>query len=123
MTDGIGRLSGYGNYGVGGYVPQRKGGEDANQAEEQQIVNNYEDTQVDPSKVMDFLANNNFFINQANAPAPVEGVVTDPAVADRVAWYMENFETIFAIIEQEFGAELAPSVMDFAMDHLMGMVE
>ena len=25
MADGIGRLSGYGNYGVGGYMPQRRG--------------------------------------------------------------------------------------------------
>ena len=123
MADGIGRLSGYGNYGVGGYVPQRKGGEEANQAQEQPVVNNHEETQVDPSKVMDFLASNNFFVAQTNAPAPVEGVETDPTVADRVAGYMENFEVIYAVIEQEFGAELAPSVMDFVMDRLMGMVD
>lgn len=123
MTDGIGRLSGYGNYGVGGYVPQRKGGEDAAQAQAQeQPQNNFEQTQVDPSKVMDFLANNNFFVAQINAPAPVKGVETDPTVADRVAGYMENFEAIYAVIENEFGAELAPTVMDMVMDRLMGMV-
>ena len=27
MTDGIGRLSGYGNCGVGGYIPQRRNGD------------------------------------------------------------------------------------------------
>ena len=122
MTDGIGRLSGYGNYGVGGYVPQRKGSEETNQAQEQPVVNNFEETQVDPSKVMDFLASNNFFVAQTNAPAPVEGVETDPTVADRVAGYMDNFETIYAVVEQEFGEELAPLVMDAVMDRLMGMV-
>ena len=123
MTDGIGRLSGYGNYGVGGYVPQRRGGEEAAQAQEQPVPNNFEETQVDPSKVMDFLASNNFFVDLTNAPAAVEGVETDPTVADRVAGYMENFEVIYAVIEEEFGAELAPTVMDLVMDRLMGMVD
>ena len=123
MADGIGRLSGYGNYGVGGYVPQRKGGEEAAQAQAQeQPKANVEQTQVDPSKVMDFLASNNFFVAQTNAPARVEGAETDPTVADRVAGYMENFELIYGVIEEEFGAELAPSVMDAVMDRLMGMV-
>ena len=34
---------------------------------------------------------------------------------------MERFEEIYAIVEQEFGAELAPAVMDLVMDKLMGM--
>ena len=123
MTDGIGRLSGYGNYGVGGYVPQRKGGEEAQAQAQEQPAQNFEKTQVDPSKVMDFLASNNFFVAQTNAPAHVEGVETDPTVADRVAGYMENFEVIYAVIEEEFGAELAPAVMDMVMDRLMGMVD
>ena len=123
MADGIGRLSGYGNYGVGGYVPQRRGSEEAPQAQDQPVVNNFEETQVDPSKVMDFLASNNFFVGLTNAPAAVEGVETDPTVADRVAGYMENFEVIYAVIEEEFGAELAPAVMDLVMDRLMGMVD
>lgn len=125
MANNIGGINGYGNYGVGGYVPQRRGGDEAAQAQaqEQPVVNNFEETQVDPSKVMDFLANNNFFVAQTNAPAHVTGVETDPTVADRVAGYMENFETIYAVIEEEFGAELAPTVMDMVMDRLMGMVD
>jgi hypothetical protein len=34
---------------------------------------------------------------------------------------MERFEEIYAIVEQEFGPELAPAVMDLVMDKLMGM--
>ena len=125
MANNIGGINGYGNYGVGGYVPQRKNGEEAANAkpEEQQVLQNHEETQVDPSKVMDFLASNNFFVNLTNAPAPVEGIETDPTIADRVAGYMENFETIYAIIENEFGAERAPMVMDIVMDKLMGMTD
>ena len=124
MADGIGNISGYGNYGVGGFIPRRKE-QNVNQEsqQEQQPVVNHEEKQVDPSKVMDFLAQNNFFVNVANAPAPVEGVETDPTIADRVAGYMENFEIIYGIVEDEFGAELAPAVMDLVMDRLMGMVD
>lgn len=123
MADGINRLSGYGNYGVGGYLPQRRSGETQEEAQAQaQAPQNYEETQVDPNKVMEFLNANNFFVNVTNAPAPVEGVETDPTVADRVAGYMENFEFIYGIVEQEFGPELAPAVMDLVMDRLMGMV-
>ena len=125
MTDGIGRLSGYGNYGVGGYMPQRKQ-EDVSKEQnpqEQGLVNNYEETQVDPSKIMDWMAANNNFANVINAPAQVEGIVTDPTIEERVAGFMENYEYFMTIIEQEFGEELGPSVMDVVMDKLMGMSE
>ncbi len=121
MTDGIGRIFGGNNYGVGGYVPQRKGEEMPETENQQQLVNNFEETQVDPNKVMDFLAQNNMFVNLTNAPARVPGVETDPTVADRVAGYMENFEAMYAVVENEFGAELAPAVMDLVMDKLMAM--
>jgi hypothetical protein len=124
MANNIGHISGYGNYGVGPYVPQRKGNDVEAEAQAQaQPQQNFEETQVDPNKVMDFLNANNFFVNLTNAPAPVEGVETDPTVADRVAGYMENFELIYGIVEQEFGPEKAPLVMDLVMDRLMGMVD
>ena len=123
MADGINRLTGYGNYGVGGYMPNRKGNDVEGQSQAQaQTQQNHQETQIDPNKVMEFLNANNFFVNVTNAPAPLEGVETDPTVADRVAGYMENFEYIYGIIEQEFGPELAPAVMDMVMDRLMGMV-
>ncbi len=121
MTDGIGRLTGYGNYGVGGYVPQRR--DDVTKegkAQEQPVVNHHEETQVDPSKVMDFLANNNFFVA---TPAAAEVGNVDTATQDRVAGYMEQFEMIYGVVQEEFGEELAPAVMDIVMDRLMGMSE
>lgn len=125
MTDGIGRVSGYGNYGVGGYASQRKQNDVSQEqnAQEQGLGNNYEETQVDPSRVMEWLAANNNFANVINAPAQVEGIVTDPTVEERVAGFMENYEYFMAIIEQEFGEELAPAVMDVVMDKLMGMTD
>ena len=122
MTDGIGRLSGYGNYGVGGYVPQRRNTEVSQeaQAQAQPQVNKHEETQVDPSKVMDFLSSNNFFIA---SPAATEVGEVDNATRDRVAGYMEQFEMIYGVVQEEFGEELAPAVMDIVMDRLMGMAE
>ncbi len=118
MTDGIGRIFGGNNYGVGGYVPRRNE-EEAPQNNSQAPVQNYEETQVDPSKVMDFLAANNFFMAPVEAN-PTTGEV-DEATRTRVEGYMENFEMIYGVIVEEFGEELAPYVMDIAMDYLMGM--
>ena len=119
MTDGIGRLSGYGNYGVGGYMPHRR--EEVSkepEKQEQGLLKNHEETQIDPSKVMDFLANNNFFVASPSVGS-VEGL--DSATQDRVAGYMEQFEMIYGVVQEEFGEELAPAVMDVVMDKLMGM--
>lgn len=117
MTNGIGRIFGGNNYGVGGYVPQRK--EEAPQnAPAQPPVVNHEETQVDPSKIMDFMANNNFFVNQSAATTPAE---LDTAAQDRIAGYMEKFELIYGVVQEEFGEENAPMVMDAVMDSLMGM--
>ncbi len=118
MTDGIGRIFGGNNYGVGGYAPQRKD-EAAQEATTQQPAVNYEETQVDPSKIMDFMAANNYFVAPTKEAAPTGEV--DPATQERVAGYMENFELIYGVIVEEFGEENAPMVMDFVMDQLMEM--
>ena len=118
MTDGIGRIFGGNSYGVGGYVPHKKE-DNAQNATQQPIVNNYEETQVDPSKIMDFMAANNYFVAPTTEASPAGEV--DAATKDRVAGYMENFEMIYGIISEEFGEELAPMVMDFVMDYLMDM--
>ena len=117
MTDGIGRIFGGNNYGVGGYVPQRK--EEAGQEPTNPPVQNYEETQVDPSKIMDFMAANNYFVAPTKEAAPAGEV--DPATQERIAGYMENFELIYGVIVEEFGEENAPMVMDVVMDHLMEM--
>lgn len=119
MTDGIGRLSGYGNYGVGGYVPQRRNDiSKESLPQEQQSAQNYEETQIDPSKVMEFLSSNNFFVT--STPETEIGEV-DTATQDRVSGYMEQFEMIYGVVQEEFGEELAPAVMDVVMDKLMGL--
>ena len=119
MADGIGNIGGYGNYGFG-YVPQRKDNQNNEEVVAQQQAPVAEETQIDPSKVMDFLANNNFFVAPAktNGTTPVE---LSQATQDRVAGYMEKFEMIYGVIQEEFGEELAPTVMDMVMDSLMGM--
>ena len=117
MTDGIGRIFGGNSYGVGGYVPHKKNDAAQNQEAQAPVVN-HEETQVDPSKVMEFMANNNFFV----APAETTKVgEVDAATQERISGYMENFETIYGVIVEEFGEELAPFVMDVVMDNLMGM--
>ena len=118
MTDGIARILGGNNYGVGGYVPQKKEDE-APQNAAAQPQNNYEETQVDPAKVMEFMAANNFFIAPTKEATPVGEV--DAATQERIAGYMENFEMIYSVIAKEFGHELAPDIMDYAMDYLMGL--
>jgi hypothetical protein len=117
MTDGIGRIFGGNSYGVGGYVPQRKE-EEAPQNNPAQAPVNYEETQVDPSKVMEFLSNNNYFVAPVETTAPGE---VDEATRERVAGYMENFEMIYGVVVNEFGEENAPLVMDLVMDKLMGL--
>ena len=116
MIDGSGRIFGGNNYGVGGYVPQRKE-EEASQQQALPTVNQ-EATQVDPSRVMEFMANNNFFVAPVKTAGPAE---LDAAAQERIAGYMENFEMIYGVIVEEFGEELAPTVMDMTMDYLMGM--
>lgn len=127
MTDGIGRLSGYG-YGIGGFMPRNNKEEVAKNDQQQAPVadNKPAETQVDPSKVMEFLANNNFFVapQTTKEAADVDGAgAVDAATQDRVAGYMEQFEMIYGIVQEEFGEELAPAVMDMVMDRLMGMAE
>lgn len=126
MTDGIGRIFGGSNYGVGGYVPQRKNEEsvEAKANGQAQAQQNNEKTQVDPQKVMDFLDKYNYFIpnvTEVQSTGDVNSI--DDETKERIAGYMEQFEMIYGIVEQEFGPELAPTVMDMVMDRLMGLVD
>jgi hypothetical protein len=118
MTDGIGRIFGGSNYSIGGFGPRKK--EEAPKEQATQMpVNNYNETQVDPNKIMEFMATNNYFVAPTAETAPAAEV--DMATQERVAGYMENFEMIYGVIAKEFGEEMAPMVMDFVMDYLMDM--
>lgn len=124
MVDGVNR-TGYNFGGVNGYGAGGNRNENTNDADNQSpiVPKDYTETQVDPAKVMDWMAANNNFANIINAPVQPEGIVTDPTIEERIAGFMENYEYFMTIIEQEFGEELAPAVMDVVMDKLMGMTE
>jgi len=117
MTNGVNGVNGgYGNSYNFGLGARRE--EEAPQNKPAEVpVNNYEETQVDPNKVMEFLAKNDYFVT----PAKVNGAQVDAATEDRVAGYMEKFEMIYGIVVDEFGEDLAPDVMDAVMDRLMGL--
>ncbi len=125
MADGIHSIGSGASYGVGGgYVPNRR--DEAKQPEQGEIKTNAntERKEVNPDDVMKFLANNNYFMPvRTEKPQPtVEVGHVDAETEERIAGYMERFEEIYAIVEQEFGTELAPAIMDLVMDNLMGMV-
>ena len=114
MTDGIGRIFGGNNYGVGGFVPQKH---EAKEEEVQQSVVQPEAKQVDEETVMRFLEANNMRI----VPKTVTPIELDPEAEERIAGYMEKFEELYGLAEQEFGPKLAPMVLDLAMNRLLGM--
>ena len=114
MTDGIGRIFGGNNYGVGGFVPQKH---EAKEEEVQQSVVKPEAKQVDEETVMRFLEANNMRI----VPKTVTPIELDPEAEERIAGYMEKFEDLYGLAEQEFGPKLAPMVLDLAMNRLLGM--
>ena len=116
MTDGIGRIGGS-NYGYVGFGPQKKNENGIEQNATPQTSHNKENL-LNPEDVMNFLnANNNIF-------APKEVTMTtnlDEATINRIEDYMANFEGIYAVIANEFGEEVAPKLLNLAMDPLMGV--
>lgn len=122
MADGIHGI-GYGNTsGIGGgYLKQRKNENlESNNAQPQNV--NQERKDVKPDDVMRFLENNNYFmpVNVEAKPGSEVGKA-DAEMVDRITGYMERFEEIYSIVDDEFGTEFAPAVMDLVMDKLMGM--
>lgn len=124
MVDGVNR-TGYSFSSVNGSGTGGNRNENTHDADNPNpaVPKGYAETQVDPAKVMDWMAANNNFANIINAPVRTNGIVTDPTIEDRVKAFMENYEYFMAIITEEFGEELAPAVMDVVMDKLMGMTE
>ena len=122
MTNNIGAITGGGS---GNVFWNNKSASNENQeaaVSQEQQAPQAEYQEVNPDDVMAFLAQNNNFVDLVKGTAP-NGIETDPTIAERVAGYMENYEFIMGIIEQEFGPERAPLVMDVVMDKLMGMVD
>jgi len=114
MVNGI---NGFGNYGVGGYVPQRKEEAAKEEQAQQPVVQRNEEQLVDSSKVLEFMEANNILVTpKTTTPAELA-----PEVQDRVVNAMERFEAIYPVVVNEFGEELAPAVMDLVMDTLLDM--
>ena len=110
MTDGINRISGGNSYSVGGYLHRSKGEETPQNEVAKAPVNNYEETQMDPSKVMDYLAANNFFVAPAKEAAPAGQV--DLVTQDRIANSMKDFELFMSVASEEVGEDLALLLAD-----------
>lgn len=102
MADGIGRIIGGGSNYVGGYVSQRKGEEAPQNKEAQSPAVNYNETQVDPSKIMDSMdvLSKNIYTVETPVSKPVE---LDPACASRIAASMEDFMSFVDSAYEETG--------------------
>ena len=116
MTSGVNGIGGnpysYGNYGY------TNGQAQSSQEEEQQEVQvqSPEYKPVSDEAVMQFLEANNLRV----VPA-VPQVELTPEDEERIASYMARFEELMGLVEQEFGLEMAPVVMNLVMDKLIGM--
>ena len=108
MTDGINRIFGGNNYGVGGFGARKQ--EEPKEAEVKEAVKDYKETQVDPSRVMDLLAaNSNVLVGSTNKTNHIE---LDQATQDRIADSMKNFELFMSVASEEVGEDLALLLAD-----------
>ena len=105
MADGINRIGTGSSYGLGAFFNKKEVKEEK-QAQEAPVLPQTVD--VDADKVMEFLSANNIFV----PVKPETGVKLDKAAEDRIAGFMADFETMFAITEKEVGRELAPVILD-----------
>lgn len=114
MTSGVNGIGGnpysYGGYG---YQPQTQGSQEEQQEQQVQAP---EYKPVNSEAVMQFLEANNLRV----VPAAPQVELT-PEDEERIAGYMARFEELMSLVEQEFGPDVAPMVMDLVMDKLMGM--
>ena len=109
MTDGIGRIFGGNSYGVGGYVPHRKEQEVKEDVQPATTQQSYKE--VNPDDVLAFLAGGTSYVSQKGATKEVQ-----PEVANRVQDSIAKFETIAKVVEEEFGSDAVPIVMELMME-------
>ena len=74
-------------------------------------------TNVDPNEVLNFLASSSVKVETPQAPAVGDNAET----AERVEGYIQNFEMIYSIVSQEFGDDVANTLLndDQFVDALM----
>ena len=62
-------------------------------------------------------------MNANIAVTPQKPVIgkNDPEMEARIGASMERFEQLYGVIQKEFGDELAPAVMDLAMEKMLAI--
>ena len=77
-------------------------------------------TDVKPEDVLNFLATSSVKITSTPAVIPAD----DAATAERIDGYLQNFEMVWTVISQEFGEDIANTLMndDDFLEQLMGMM-
>lgn len=115
-----------GNTAGGVFYGGRQNGNDVEeQTNEQQKTGSQNNTNapVDPDKVFEFLSNNGIFVpvvTDTNNDGVVNELDVDPETQERIDQFMAKFDVVYKLIEDEFGAELAPRLVDLVMDRVMG---
>ena len=96
MTNGIGRISGGGDYGFGPLMP---GKSDVKEEQVAEKIIQPETIDVAPDDVMRMLESQNIFVPTKSEFVPVE---LSQDTKDRVAESMAKFEAVFAAALNEF---------------------
>ena len=118
MTSGVNGIGGN-PYNYGSYGYNNRQAKESHEEAPQVQTNVPESKNLNPDAVMDFM---NKYIYMAPETQKTGNSEIDPETKQRIEGFMEQFQMFYSIIEQEFGSELAPDVMDMVMDNLMGMM-
>lgn len=119
MANNINGIFGYG-YGVR-YLnngQQNKELTEKPQTEEKASEQPQQTVNVDPNEVLNFLASSSV---KVEAPQPVAVGTGNAETTERVEGYIQNFEMIYSIVSEEFGDEVANTLLndDRFVDALM----
>ncbi len=119
MANNINGIFGYG-YGVR-YLnngQQNKELTEKPQTEEKTAEQQPQTVNVDPNEVLNFLASSSV---KVETPQPVAVGNGNAETTERVEGYIQNFEMIYSIVSQEFGDEVANTLLndDRFVDALM----
>lgn len=118
MANNINGIFGYGygvrylNNGQQNKELTEKSAAEEKQVEQQQTAN------VDPNEVLNFLASSSVKVETAQ-PAAIDN---NAETQERVEGYIQNFEMIYSVVAQEFGEDVANTLLndDQFVEALMG---
>ena len=117
--------SGNSAYGVG-FTRQNNGNEVEEKEKNKQqgaAEQRAPQAQVNPDDVFAFLANNGVYVpvvTDTNNDGIINELDVDAETQERIDQFMAKFDVVYKLIEDEFGAELAPRLVDMVMDKVMG---